>query len=133
MKEVVSTAIGFLVAALPIAAFFALGSPGLGGGTDADWVTLLGLTLLFYGFSISFTVLIAGPLFLALRYANLVRWWSAAIGGLVVSGIVIQIISPTGLMNRDTPVGLCIGALSGLLFWFIWRLGARRSVEEGVR
>ena len=53
-KEVAFSALGFFAAAFPIAVLFALGSPGLGGGPEADLVTLAGLTLVFYVFSITF-------------------------------------------------------------------------------
>jgi len=135
-KEVAFSALGFFAAAFPIAVLFAFGSPGLGGGPEADLVTLAGLTVLFYVFSITFTLLFGVPIFLVLRRFNLVRWWSCAVAGVVIGALVAEMILPdaAGADDRIRFLSLCaaVGALSGFAFWAIWRRGITAAVHENA-
>src|SRR6185369_11969345 len=119
--------LGFAVAALPIAILFSLTSPGLGGGVDVDLASLLGLTGLFYIWSMFFTVIFGWPLLLLLRRFSLVRWWTSALAGLVIGAVVeAMIISGSGVSPADVKLlSVCgaVGAASGLIFWAIWRVG----------
>lgn len=120
-----SSALGFAVAALPIAVVGALTSPGLGGGLEADIESLLFVTMFFYVYSVFFTLLLALPLFLLLRRYGLVRWYTSAGAGFSI-GIAVAAL----YFGRFTDASLqwtmfsITGAVSGLLFWAIWRRGA---------
>jgi hypothetical protein len=132
IREVVFAALGFVAAALPISVLFAFTSPGLGGGPEADLLTLLGLTAVFYMFSISFTLLFGVPLFLVLRRFKRLRWWSCALSGLAVGVLVAELLLPdaAGADDRIQFLSLCgaVGGLSGIAFWAIWRKGVATNL-----
>ena len=136
IREVAFAALGFFAAALPISVLFAFTSPGLGGGFEADPLTLLGLTALFYIFSIIFTLLFGVPIFLVLRRFNLVRWWSCALAGVAVGALVAEMILPdgAGASDRISFLSLCgaVGAVSAVGFWAIWRKGVATGGQAGV-
>jgi hypothetical protein len=55
-----------------------------------------------------------------------VRWWTAVLGGIAVGALVAATFFPGPI--DDAPLwGLCVasGAVSGLVFWCVWRAGMR--------
>ena len=124
MKESTSSALGFAIAALPIAVVGALTSPGLGGGLEADFKSLLFVTMFFYVYSIFFTLLLALPIFLLLRRYRLVRWYSSTGAGFLI-GIAVAALYFGRFADASLQWAMfsITGAVSGLLFWTIWRRG----------
>lgn len=125
MREVISTLLGFAAAALPIAVTFAITSPGMGGGFGGDPITTLGLVVLFYFFSLFFTLLFGGPIFIVLRALKLVRWWTSALAGALVGLTVAVIINSRMEEGYALYLFVCcaVGSASAILFWAIWRKG----------
>jgi hypothetical protein len=116
--------VGFAVAAVPPAALLLLTAGPVVRARD-----LLFWAAIFYGYSLFFACILGAPLFLVLLRFSLVRLWSAALAGLLVGVVVLIVLSlpfdPTRSGNVKA-MGLfgLTGALSGSLFWLIWRTGA---------
>jgi hypothetical protein len=63
-----------------------------------------------------------------LRSFHLVRWWSAALGGVAVGALVGTLFpSGTGALSF---LAICLfaGAVAGLVFWAVWRAGMRHRL-----
>ena len=132
MKETAFTAIALLVAsALPVFAG-ALLTPITGGPINTDILSVLGLMPLFYCFSLAAGLLFGIPLFLLFRRYHLVRWWSASAAGIVVGSVVALMLRSNAVQAGDFLVLVPEGAVSGLVFWAIWKRGtvAQQTVPE---
>ena len=125
MKEAASTVIGLAAAAVPVAVFGALTSPGLGGGLDADIAELSFLVAFFYIYSLFFALLLALPLFLLLRRFGLVDWHTSMMAGFLIGITVAILFIGTGWHEWAAWMSFgAIGAFSGFIFWTVWRRGA---------
>jgi hypothetical protein len=79
-----------------------------------------------YLYTLLVAVLFGGPLFLLLRRASLIRWWTAGIVGLLIGAGVAALF-----YRSETPVQLLFaatGAVAGLVFWAVWRTGSDEDV-----
>ena len=120
MRQWQATLLGFLAASLLPAVFQATVFPLSG---ERDVASISATFLVAYWFSALFVGILGVPMFLILRRLGLVSWWSAAIGG-TLGGVMVPFI----LINNPEVAVLTrftvLGAVSGLLFWTCWRLGA---------
>jgi hypothetical protein len=81
------------------------------------------LVVLLFGYSLvpasAFSVL-----FVVLRSVHALRWWSAAIGGLVV-GVLLWTVFPGVNVWPVLRLWVIAGGVTGLVFWAVWRTGMR--------
>lgn len=112
-----ATILGFMGAAIVPALATAIADAQGRGGVSV----LATLTLIYYPFSIVFFFWLAIPMYFLFKKHRLIRWWSASAMGLL-AGLSIGLLLYWPRMSFVLfYVG--VGALSGLVFWFIWRLG----------
>ena len=136
-REAPSALLGFVAAALPPpvahSALLALFDQEL----RHRFMGLLWVTAYFYAYSFLAAAVFGGAVFLLLRGVDLVRWWSAAVGGLLI-GAALAILSPTRivLLQGSDLIAFCMttGGVSGLV-WFVRRAStgqANRHAHCGV-
>ncbi len=135
VKEPLASTIGFLVAPLVAGVWFALGSPGLGGGINASLSSIAGLSLLGYMYALPLAGMSGLPLFLLVRRFWAITLISSICGGVAVGLVVAALLIPnsTSDLHRLTvlfqalsfPVGA--GALSGATFWLVRTLCLRSN------
>jgi hypothetical protein len=115
---IVRVALAFFLATLLPAIAFALLTPVNGGSINTDFGSVLGLTFVFYFFSLAAAVIFGVPLFLLLLKFGLVRWWSALAAGAIVGALVAVILRlPGALSPEDFMVTVPLGALAAVVFW----------------
>jgi hypothetical protein len=119
MRELIVTITAFLAAALSttlVLAFIVI-------VRDPYVEAHLRLVLLLFGYSLvpasAFVVL-----FVVLRSVHALRWWSAAIGGVVV-GVLLWTVFPGVNVWPLLRLWVIVGAVTGLVFWAVWRTGMR--------
>jgi hypothetical protein len=116
-KERLATILGFLGAAIvPSVATAIADSHGRSGAAG-----LVTLTAIYYPFSIVFSFWLAVPMYFVLKQRQLIRWWSASATGLLIGSSIGLFLYWPRMSFILFYVG--VGALSGLVFWFFWRLG----------
>ncbi len=81
------------------------------------------LVLLLFGYSL-IPASAFGVLFGVLRSVQALRWWSAAIGGVVV-GVLLWTVFPGVNVWPVLRLWVTVGAVTGLVFWAVWRTGMR--------
>lgn len=124
MKEGTAIFIGFAIASTFPALLFGLTTPLT--RDEPNLRTIISLFPIGYFFSALATSVFAVPLFFAARRFNLVRWWTAIVGGFVIgAGISVALQWPnwSGPLDLITNIYGATGAVSGLVFWLIWTLG----------
>lgn len=135
MKETTATVVGFLI--VPIIPGLALGLATPITASGPDPITVLGLLPIGYFFSAVATAVFGVPLFLLGRHLKLIRWWSAIVAGFAV-GTLVNVVINLGRLDflyRQVMSGEdrsllflgTTGAISGFVFWLIWRQGQERS------
>ncbi|WP_101491365.1 hypothetical protein [Variovorax sp. RO1] len=130
MNEADATLYGLFVAAAVPPFVSALGMMIFVDGAGADAGSILGLALLLSVFSLPVTFILGAPFFMAFRFFNLVRWWSAMGSGVaVVAAIAVYLRAENGLQARDFQI-MFLGASSGLAFWAVWRLGGDEAPQS---
>jgi hypothetical protein len=122
VREFIVTVIGLLAAALSTAVIFAAFS-----GPE---IPFFALVFLYSVVAVIPAVGFGGIFFVVLRSFNLVRWWSAALGGVAVGALVAPLFSGTPDKWRLAGICLVSGALSGLVFWLVWKAGMRRNAPK---
>ena len=124
MKEDTAALIGFAVAPIVPALMFCLGTPVT--REETSLLTIIGSLPIGYLFSAAFTGLLGAPLFLLARRWNVVRWWSAAVGGAAI-GLVASIAVrwPGEINNSANIIYALTGAVAAFVFWVIWSFGRR--------
>ena len=89
--------------------------------------------LVFYPFSLMATLLLGMPVFLALKWFQLVAWWSALASGFFVGAVMVVALrlpylpTPEDFLKGISTFGP-LGALAGFAFWLIWRRGTDPQV-----
>jgi len=107
----------FLVAPAVPAVWFALSSPGLGGGPGAGLATLAVLSLVFYLYAFVAVLLLGLPAFLLLRRYQL--------DGLVPTTTAAALLAvPVGLVLVSHPDYLSAAEWSWKMRWFVVMGGA---------
>jgi hypothetical protein len=127
-----ATLAAFLIAPLVPGVALALSSPGLGGGLDADAVTLAGLAAVGYLYALPTIGLLGLPLFFLLRRYQLVSLLSATTSGTLLTVLVVLAFGsrPNGAMIEwlwKMCVVALVGATTGFVFWTV-----RRSCLRGA-
>jgi len=104
-------------------------------GAPQGIVVAIGFIPIFYGYSLAAALVLAMPLGLIIYYLNLARWWTAVLGGLLI-GTSVPFITNRGmttalLLYGHLPiitevilVPAALGALSGAVFWVLWKRNA---------
>jgi hypothetical protein len=116
-KEHLATSLGFLVTPLVPASAVAI-ADDMGRGTLG---TIAVLTAIYYPITIVFSFWLAIPAYLLLKKFSLVRWWSATSIGMLAGAVFALTFYSSRLWTLPLFGG--VGALSGLTFWVIWRMG----------
>ena len=141
MRSSTSTVLAFLAAPVLPAIAAGLGTPVTStaqtflGPVSADPVTVFGFALLFYFVALPISIVLGVPALVVLRSYNLIRLWSAALVGSIIGMLGILIIVGDRVLRtrsfaQDAHVLLLyggIGAISGLVFWLVWRQGKARA------
>ena len=81
------------------------------------------LMLLLFGYSLV-PAFVFGVLFVVLRSLGVVRWWSSTIGGIAV-GVLLWTVFPGVNVLPLLKLWVTAGAVTGLVFWAVWRTGMR--------
>lgn len=123
MNEADSTMLGLFVAAVVPPCMFVLSVLVVGNGPDANIGIALGMAFLLYLFSLPIVFMLGGPVFMVLRYFNLIRWWSASLSGLAICALIAAYLRHPGPVQPSDLLYVVTGACTGLVFWAIWRRG----------
>lgn len=124
-RELVATAVGFIVAAAVPAALMVYGSP-LNGDHAMFSIALF---LVVYVFALGFVIVLGVPAFLLLRPFRPGRWWSvAAAGGLL--GICASALFRFSWPGPSDLVMGYLGGLTTLVFWLIWAIGGGVNMKD---
>lgn len=129
-REYVHTTIAFLIAPLVATLTLVVFRSSPTGEINTNIATVWRLTADLYFFAVAATLVFALPTFLAFRRFGLIRWWSTALVGFVVgilAFVIFGVRASSTLASHSTEILVwgCIGALSALVFWSIWRWGRR--------
>ena len=130
MREFIVTIGALFAAALSSAAIFAAFS-------SVPWSDKLLFAFAFLGFSIFPAIAFGGMLFVIVRSFHFVRWWTAVLGGIAVGALVAGTFF-RGATDNAPLWALCLGsgAISGFVFWVVWKAGMRgkaRVTRSGPR
>jgi hypothetical protein len=116
----------FLTAPVVPAVSFAFSSPGLGGGFDADFASLAGLSAIGYLCSLIAVGLLGLPTFFVLRKRGLVGFSASTISGavgVIVAFVIVPPYTPAFDWLRQVGSGLqclaVVGAATGFVFWTV--------------
>ncbi len=97
-----------------------------------DLITILVFAAIFYLVSAAATALLGAPIFFSLLRINLVRWWSALVAGFVVGAVVAVLLRLPNLAHvREIMLLGLEGAVSGFVFWVIWKQGREPTTTVG--
>jgi hypothetical protein len=120
MNRAASTLLAFLLT--PVFSTFVLAGvlPVLDGSSPR-----YGLMPIIWLISVAALCVLGLPVFALLLHRNLIRWWSAALSGLMVGGIVPIVLKLPHFTfeNSIQLVPLLVGVASGLFFWAVFRTG----------
>ena len=119
MSESTRTIAGFLVA--PFASAVMLWAVGV-LWRNADPVATLGLIPILYLFTAAPLIVVGTPIYLVLRRFDGLNVWSilasgAGAGSLAAIGLRLPSLPTT----HDIELCACVGTLTSLVFWLIWR------------
>lgn len=96
-----------------------------------DIIDLSVALLLFYFFCSLATLVFGMPLYFLLRRFKLVSWWSTGLSGVIIGAIVAILVSLQHPVHDRSLVFYCgIGAVTGLAFWLIRRVGQKLAVTD---
>lgn len=132
-----ATIIGFIAApAVPVIVGDAIAwiAPGVQASPNDFYDVLLsiGMGLVVYVYACMLTVLLGVPAYLFCKKYGMVRWWSATLVGGIVGAIFESVLLLPNLPGTENILmQSSIGALSGFLFWSIWRLGKQHAKSHG--
>jgi hypothetical protein len=124
---VTRTAIGFLVAPLVVPIGMLLTSELQSESPSELALEALVFVVVWYGYSLLFTLVIALPLYLLANRFGFVNWWASVGAGLLVGGIGAA--SLNGQTQSFYATLVVLGGVSGLVFWLITKYQAQKSQE----
>jgi hypothetical protein len=121
MRQFAAVALAFFSAPIVPAVVLAVMS-----SFGTDLVGILMASTLFYFWALAFTVVLGTPVFMLAVWFDLVRLWSALLGGAVVGAAVATII-PTGMgspyyedaVRSALPLYTGLGAAAGSFFYLV--------------
>ena len=120
--EATGAALGLVVCPLAPAAILGL-YMATGFGVGATFFAIV-----YYVVGLVAAGVLGAPMFFFFRAIHLVKWWTAMASGAVVGLCVAWSIRGfTAPPEADMWAMVPCGALSGLVFWALWRLGSERS------
>ena len=119
MSESTRTIAGFLVA--PFASAFMLWAAGVLWRNE-DPIATLGLIPILYLFAAAPLVIVGTPIYLVLRRLDCLNVWSILVSGACIGALAsIGLRLPSPPTTHDIELFACVGTLTSLVFWFIWR------------
>lgn len=131
MKKTTAFLAGFIVSPLPPAIISsAMTSRSMGGGFDI--ISMLGWVPIAYVFSLFAELLFGFPVIIILWRLDLIRWWSAILGGIfsaICLSVLIRLPNTLTMQNVFVLENILMGSVSAFCFWLFWRLGAKEEVE----
>lgn len=129
MSPLARAAVGFGVAPLIPAAIFAVVTPLV-----STWPARLGMVAVGYFYAAAVMTVFAVPTFILLFRRQLVRWWSAVATGFLTGALAAMALRGSAPFHYPTVLLLgAAGALAGLVFWLIWRVGLSQSTSSTPR
>jgi hypothetical protein len=120
MRRVTAGVVGFAVAPLVPAIFFAVRNSLVG---PWDVVARVAMVPMVYLPSALFTVVFGLPIFFLFLRFRLIRWWSVLGAGLGIGALVGVIVQSPNLQPPEILFTAVTGAASALCFWLFWRQG----------
>jgi hypothetical protein len=146
-RATIWTALAFSAAPVLPALYGGLGTPVTTtidtpiGLLSTDWLSVLVFAAIFYAASLPIVVGMGLPTFALLLKYNGIRWWSASLVGIFIGAFGSILISADRIIRTQTfrhdihsiAAYAAVGAISGLLFWAIWRKGNRAAAQHIVR
>jgi hypothetical protein len=125
MKPRTATVLGFLIAPLVPIVVGGLVIPAPG---PFEPVAFFGIGSLMYLYTCILMTLFALPVYLVLNEKRKVSWWAAALAGCFIGALVASVIRLPNYPRLSEYVRWAPeGALAGLVFWLVWRMGAGRT------
>jgi hypothetical protein len=95
---------------------------------------MLKLFFPFYGLSMLVTLAVGVPAYFILARVISIRYWSATTVGLLIGALVATLFRiPKAPGLEDYLVMGPIGAISGFVFWLVWRMGQRNQAPSPIR
>lgn len=121
-RTATATLTAFVLAPLISTLIYALTSTDL----PDDIIDFTVALLLFYFFCSLATLVFGMPLYFLLRRFKLVSWWSTGLSGIIIGAIIAVLVSLQHPVHDRSLIFYCgIGAVTGLGFWLIRRLGLK--------
>lgn len=111
MNQLTATALGFVLASLVAATAIGLGiATTLDAGSVWDALTWVGIAFVF---TFGVSAVVALPIFVALNRCNMVKWWTACLGGAICGATSLA------LFPSVSAEVVLVGAGSGVVFWSV--------------
>src|SRR3569833_339909 len=127
-RRVMRTLIAFLAAALVPSVIAAIATPL---APTPDIPGTIGLVPVFLFFSALPTIVFGLPMYLLLHHFRLVRFWSTSGVGFCIGALMaVMTRSPGTAREREILIMAATGAVSGLVFWLVWRPGHATSTPK---
>ena len=121
MRELRSTIIAALVAAIIPAVWLAIYQMTAAHPMFADRVGVLGFSVFVYCYAMV-TAFACGYITLrVLRRIAIVRWWTATIAGAGWGALMLWIYGHSPIQMEPLLAWLSVGGLCGAAFWATWR------------
>jgi len=129
MKQETATRIAFLTVPVIPALVGAVLTPVT---REFDVIALLGFAVIFYLISAVVTAVLGVPIFYWLLRIKLVRWWSALAVGFGIGAVAAIFVRLPNLAHaREILLFGLEGAVSGFVFWVIWKQGREPPTPAG--
>ena len=137
MKEWYTALLGFAVTPIVSGMLFAVAAVLFDASANGLFLVLMMAGVLF---SYVLVVVAGIPLFLLFRLLGPIQWWKAALSGSLIGCIMgIAMAWPTAryttrpdwliASGKASAILACVGGLSALVFWSIWRLGTEKPTQ----
>lgn len=125
MKPRTTTVLGFLIAPLVPIVVGSIVSPAPG---PFEPYAYFAIGSIMYLYTCILMTLFALPVYLVLNAKRMVSWWAAVLAGCFIGALVASVVRlPYHPQLSEYIRWVPEGALAGLVFWLIWRMGADRD------
>ena len=135
MKEWYTSLLGFVVTPIVSGTLFAIASVLFYSSANGYFLVML-IAGVMYSYLI--VAVVAVPLFLLVRFFGTIQWWKATTAGLAIGSVLgVGMASPSAQLltqqqwylvaGKNLVLLGVVGALSGLVFWSIWKQGRAKS------
>jgi hypothetical protein len=132
MKKMTAFLAGLIVSPLLPAIISSAMTSRMRGG-NIDVTSMLGWVLVAYIFSLFAELLFGLPIIVVLWRLNLIRWWSAVLGGMfsaICISVLMRLPNQLTVQNVFVPGNILMGSVSAFCFWLFWRLGSEEEVSK---